>query len=138
MRRMANVFIPVGLLWLTGCSITGKWSLASIEPEAARRDFEFASLTLQKDGSFYAESHTTVVAQAQVQTEAGGSFHAEAKEPGIRTTSGTYVFRDGTLTLTTHAGVQVPFDAAVEDANRLRLEKFWQGRKVKARFNRVE
>jgi hypothetical protein len=136
MRCIATILIP--LMLTTGCAVTGKWSLASIEPEAARRDFEFASLTLQKDGSFYAESQSTVVSQTQVQTEQGASFYAEAKESGIRTASGTYTFKDGTLNLKSHGGVQVPYDATFLDANHLRLEKFWQGRKVKAKFDRIE
>ncbi len=138
MKRLVPMLILAGLMFTTGCAITGKWSLASIEPEAARRDFEFASLTLQKDGSFYAESQTTVVSHAEVQSEQGTSFYAEAREPGIRTASGTYAFQDRSLTLRAHGGLVVSYDAAFESANRLRLEKYWQGRKVKARFQRIE
>lgn len=129
----------VFMLTLTaGCSVTGKWSMASVEPEAARRDFEFASLSLQKDGTFYAESQVTVVSQTEVKSPGGDSFYSETKEGGIRTASGTYTFEDGTLTLAPHGGPPVPYDAVLVDANRLRLEKFWQGRKVKAVFKRVE
>lgn len=137
MRHAMALLVPLAILGSTGCSIVGKWSMASIEPEAARRDFEFASLTLQKDGSFYAEAQSTV-SQAQVQTESGGSFYAESKEPGVRSASGTYVYKDNTLTLTTHAGVHVPYEAHLTSNNSLRLDKFWQGRQVKAQFKRVE
>lgn len=77
-RRLRTMGACVGLVLFTallsGCSIHGKWSVAHLDPDAARRDFALSSLTLQRDGTFYAESD-------------GGA--------GIKTTSGTYIYDDG-------------------------------------------
>ena len=116
MRQVAAVLLLTVSTFVTGCAVTGKWSLTKVEPEAARRDFEYASLTLQKDGSFYAES----------------------QEPRIRTTSGTYTFKDGTLTLMPHEGPRVAYDAVQPDADHLRLVKTFDGQKVKTEFKRIE
>lgn len=103
-------------LAITGCGIDGTWSLAEVDPTAARRDMEFHSLTLQKDGSFYAEAR-----------EVGG----------IRTTSGTYTFKDDVLNLTAHDGERHTYDAHLKDSgNELELERFWEGRKVKLEYKR--
>ncbi len=116
MRRTLLSLVALGPLLMAGCAITGKWSLATVEPEAARRDFDFGSLTLQKDGSFYAES----------------------QKPGIRTTSGTYTFKDRTLALMPHEGPRLIYNAVLPDANHLRLEKLYDGKKVRTEFTRVE
>ena len=34
----------LALLPLTGCGMTGKWALVSVDPDAARRDVEFHSI----------------------------------------------------------------------------------------------
>lgn len=139
MQRTFSTLMALLLVLMMGCSIRGKWSLASIEPEAARRDFEYSSLTLQKDGSFYAESQTPVVSKAQVQVRGDGSLYAGSeKKQGVLTSSGTYRFRDDTLTLIPHDGRPVTYAATFKDANHLRLEKFWRGQKVKTVFERVE
>jgi len=107
---LCGLFLP-----LAGCGIQGKWALSDVDPTAATRDFEFANLTLQKDGSFYAE---------------------EIREGrGIRTSSGTYDFDRGVLRLKSHDGKLVAYDAAVQ-GNELELERFWQGQKIKATFTR--
>lgn len=117
MRGMMK-FMGVGVLAvLAGCSVEGKWSLAEVEPTAARRDFEFESLTLQDDGTFYAES----------------------KGPnGVETTSGTYTYDDNTLDLVAHSGERHTYNARFITATRLELQGFWNGRKVYADFDRTE
>ena len=104
-------------LLLAGCSVEGKWSLAEVDPTAARRDFEFESLTLQDDGTFY----------------------AEARGPGgIETSSGTYVHENDTLTLTAHNGERHTYGTKFLSATRLQLQGFWEGKKVFAEFDRQE
>jgi hypothetical protein len=101
---------------LSGCaSVQGTWSLADVDPTAARRDFSFASLTLQEDGTFYGEQ------------SAGG----------IRTASGTYTYQDDTLTLRTHEG-EVREYAAELHGDELVLAQPWQGGRVRATFIREE
>jgi hypothetical protein len=116
MRRITVLLVTVGLTALAGCAVAGKWSLAAVEPEAARRDFEYASLTLQEDGSYYAESQT----------------------PGVKTMSGTYTYQNSTLTLMPHAGPRVAYHATFKDANHLRLTKTAGGQEVRTVFARVE
>jgi hypothetical protein len=74
MRYAWVLLVPLDVLSTTGCAVTGKWSAATVEPEAARKDFEYASLALQEDGSSYAES----------------------QKSGVHTTSSAYSFKDGT------------------------------------------
>lgn len=116
---MRKVRFGISLLFcvvgLTGCSIQGKWSLAEVEPTAARREAQYEVLTLQKDGSFY----------------------AEAKERGVQTTSGTYSFENDTLTLREHDGEQNAYPAKLS-GDELRLEHIWQGQKVEMRYERVK
>jgi hypothetical protein len=104
------------LLVMTGCGINGKWSLSTVSPTAARRDFEFQSLTLQRDGTFY----------------------AEALEPGgeIGTRSGTYTYKDGTLQLVAHDGESYTYDAKLRGANDLELKRGWDGRTLEAELVR--
>ena len=118
MRRIYLAPMLFGLTLTTGCSVAGKWSLTTVEPEAARRDFQYASLTLQKDGSFYAES----------------------QKEGVRTMSGTYVYKDSTLTLKPHAGQGAPvaYAANMPDADHLRLEETQGGEKITTTFKRIE
>lgn len=106
-------FVPA----IVGCSVDGKWSLADVEPTAAIRDFEYQSLTLQKDGTFY----------------------AEAVDGPIQTSSGTYTFKDGTLDLINHEGTRHTFDASLADGgNKLCLARMWEGRRLKAVMERKE
>jgi len=103
----------------SGCAnrIPGKWSLANVEPTAARRDFEYTSLTLQKDGTFY----------------------GEAQNGSVKSQSGTYSFHDGVLDLVAHNGERNTFDATIASGGKkLMLEQFWKGNKVKAEFIRKE
>lgn len=112
----------LAVLLVAGCRthIQGKWSLAQIDPDAARRDFEFTSLTLQDDGTFYGEA---------------------SSDEGTRTTSGTYLYkvRENTLVLNTHDGRALTYDADVlRNGRELELIKFWKQQKVIARFEREE
>lgn len=118
-RRSARTGVLFGgmtaFLFLSGCSIPGKWTLAEVDPTAATRHTEFHSLTLQKDGTFY----------------------AEAKEPGgIKTTSGTYTFKHGVLDLLAHDGERHTYDAQMLNNNDLRLATTWQGKKLKLKYDR--
>lgn len=100
---------------MAGCSIPGKWTLAEVDPTAATRDAEFHSLTLQKDGSFYAEAN-----------EAGG----------IKTTSGTYTYKHGVLDLIAHDGERHTYDARMLNNNDLRLATTWQGKRLNLKYDR--
>lgn len=113
--RMVAGFLGLAAVLASGCtSIVGRWSLAGVDPEAARRDVKYHTLTLQKDGTFY----------------------ADAKEaPGIRTTSGTYSYRKNILHLQTHDGDHFSYDAKIE-GNNLWLENFWQGQKIKMKYEK--
>lgn len=103
------------LVVLTGCSVQGNWSLASVEPSAARRDFEYETLTLQKDGSFY----------------------AEGRERGTRTTSGTYRYEKGVLALREHDGEEHAYEADVAP-DKMKLKQTWQDRQLVAHFDRKQ
>lgn len=117
--RIARTFLlfanVAAVAALTGCSIPGKWTLAKVDPTAATRNAEFHSLTLQKDGSFYAEAK-----------EAGG----------IKTTSGTYTYKHGVLDLVAHDGERHTYDAKMLNNNDLRLATTWQGKKLKLKYDR--
>jgi len=103
----------------TGCAgIEGEWTLTQVTPTAAQRDFQYRTLDMEKNGTFY----------------------AEANENGpVRTVSGTYHFDADadTLSLQEHDGEQNTYDAEIEFSGReLHLTRFWEGRKVYAVFER--
>ncbi len=105
-------------LGLSGCGVTGTWSLATVDPIAATRDVEFHTLRMEQDGSFYAESK-------------------EEREGGIASTSGVYTFDDGVLHLKEHDGERHTYDARLENsAQELCLERTWNGRKLKMKYDR--
>jgi hypothetical protein len=116
MNRKALATICAAALLITGCGIDGKWSLSSVDPTAAWRDFEYQSLILQRDGT----------------------FHGEALEFGdqIRATSDTYTYDDGTLQLVAHDGEIHAYDTRMHGANELVLKRNRDGRKVAATFHR--
>lgn len=114
MRRGIFAVSVMTLALSAGCSVNGKWSLATVEPTAARRDFPYEVLTLQRDGSFY----------------------AEAREPHTTTTSGTYRYQDGVLTLQEQDGELNTFTAKMVSADELRLERPWKDRVLVARLER--
>ncbi len=101
------------LCLLPGCAMTGKWSLTSVTPTAARRHFDYQSLTFQKDGSFYAEE----------------------QERGIKTTSGVYKYEGNTLTLKPHDGEDRSYQAELK-GNELILERIWEDQTLTAVFER--
>jgi hypothetical protein len=115
MRQLLRLSIIGSLLALAGCSVQGKWSLASVEPSAARRDFQYEVLNLEKDGSFY----------------------AEAREGATRTTSGTYRYENGVLALREHDGEEHTYNADVS-ADQMKLKQPWQDRQLVAHFERKQ
>jgi hypothetical protein len=116
MRRAIVCTTLIALIAATGCSVAGKWSLRSVDPSAARRDFPYETLTLERDGSFY----------------------AEAKEPVPRTASGTYRYENGVLALSERGGERNSFQAKMPSNSELRLERPWKDRVVIAQFERRE
>jgi hypothetical protein len=115
----ASVFSMGALaLFTVGCSMEGQWSLKEVTPTAAQRDFQYRTLTLQDDGSFYAEA---------------------SEGEHIRTTSGTYEYdpQKKTLHLEEHDGECHTYDAEFKAAGQeLQLAQFWNGGKLEARFER--
>ncbi len=111
-----HIFLAtIALATAAGCTVEGKWNLTEVEPTAAVRDIEFAVITLQKDGTYYAERN----------------------ENGIHTTSGTYRFDGKLLVLNEHGGETMTFDAELAgDGRTLRLSKFWKDQKVRAEFEK--
>lgn len=111
-----TVCATAALFTLVGCSVDGKWSVARIDPDAARRDFEFSSLTLQDDETFYAEANGT---------------------DGIKSVSGTYTYDDGVLSLKTHDGQRYTYDAKLCAAgHEMKLARHWEGRRLEATLER--
>jgi len=113
MKAFGNCAAIALLVLTTGCaSMEGKWSVAKVEPTAARRDFAFESLTLQSDGTFY----------------------AEAKEGGkTDSVSGTWKLDDGVLALREHDGECHTYDAELEPSGkRLKLVRHWSGQRMTA------
>lgn len=117
MRRL--VFMQLAaciLLTAAGCSVVGKWELATVDPSAARRDFKYEVLTLEKDGSFY----------------------AEGREGATKTTSGTYRYEGGVLALREHDGEEHTYRAECPSAERMKLKDTWKDRELVAVFERKE
>lgn len=112
-RRVIASMLGGLLLGMTGCGVQGKWSLSSVEPSAARRDFKYEVLTLEKDGSFY----------------------AEAREGGTKTSSGTYRYEHGVLSLREHDGDEHAYDASV-GCCKMKLKQSWQDRQLVAEFEK--
>jgi hypothetical protein len=105
-------------LLATGCSgkVAGKWSLSTVEPTAATRDMEYTSLTLQEDGTFY----------------------AEAINGTVKSQSGTYSYDNKVLDLVAHNGERETFDVRRLTSRKMCVEQFWRGQKLKAEFVRKE
>jgi hypothetical protein len=114
--KIWTITIATVTLSIAGChEPAGKWSLASVEPTAAQRDVEFHSLTLQKDGTFYAEAR---------------------EGAGIESVSGTYYMDNGVLVLTEHDGEVHGYDARFRDGGKeLHLANFQDGQKVKLKYD---
>lgn len=137
MKRFAYSIAFINLLVSGGCSIAGKWTLVTVEPEAARRDVEFASLTLQRDGSFYAEAHKDVPGPDVVVVGRDTTVVTGTDKGGIQSTSGTYEYKSHTLALQPHDGPVVAYDARLNGAE-LQLERYHGAQRVKCKYKRVE
>ena len=103
---------------LTGCSAQGKWSLAEVDPSAFRAQFSPHVLTLQKDGTYYAERPTGV-------TETG---HWEWNGP----------ITGGLLVLGGRAGESESYNASMPDNDTLILKTDIYGEPATARFKRKQ
>jgi hypothetical protein len=116
-KRWLAAIVPAVLL--TGCAtMEGKWSLAKVEPTAARRDFTYESLTLQKDGTFYAEAK---------------------KASGVESVSGTWRVTDGVLALEENGGTLHTYDANLDPGGqKLTLASHWEDRRLNAVFEKQE
>lgn len=90
----------------TGCGIQGKWSVVSVDPTAARRDFPYDAFTLQDDGTFYAETH----------------------EPQAGTATGTYRYDDNALSFRERSGSLHTYKATRHGNDKLELECPWTDR----------
>jgi len=113
------VLLMTGLLLIAvaGCGVQGKWELARVQPTAARPDFDYQALTLEKDGTYYGEP-TANTGAADV---------------------GTYRYKNKVLVLTSNDGELRRYDADLENSgSTLHLEKFWMDQKVKADFKRIQ
>jgi hypothetical protein len=116
MRQLLVLLIPTGLVLATGCTITGKWTLETIKPEAGLHEFDYANLTFQKDGSFY----------------------GEALNPGVRATAGTYTYNHGTLILTPYDGPRLACAARIPDPSHLHVDVTTENERIQTVFKRVE
>lgn len=114
MKRIRIALACCTLMAALGCGVEGKWSLSSVDPSVARKDFPYEVLTLQKDGSFYAES----------------------REGGARTASGTYRYEHNVLSFHEKSGALKTYDAKKDGNDKLKLEQPWQDRKLVATFQR--
>lgn len=55
MRTMAKgLFLSCVLVALTGCGVTGRWTLQSINPETEKEHFNLQCMCLMEDGTFMA------------------------------------------------------------------------------------
>ncbi len=116
-KRLIALLLP--LAFLTGCAnMEGKWSLAKVDPTAARSDFAFEALTLQEDGTFY----------------------GEARQMGrTDTVSGTWSLDDKVLTLNEESGERHTYDARLANGgNELKLVRHWEGRRLTAVFEKTK
>ncbi len=115
-RMVWSVCLIMSAALFVGCTEHGKWSLSEVDPTAARRDFQFQSLTLQRDGTYYAEADEGM---------------------GIESTSGTYTYENGVLALASHDGERHTYDAELMRGGRqLQLQRHWNGQRLTATFQR--
>jgi hypothetical protein len=110
-KRLITALLPLTLL--SGCAkMEGTWSLAEVDPTAARRDFEYESLTLQEDGTFYAEAR---------------------KLGNLESVSGTWRVQDGVLSLKEHSGTRHTYTTELDPGGkRLTLSRHWEDRNMYA------
>lgn len=105
--------MPAIAMIALGCAqLEGKWSLAKVDPTAARRDFEFESLTIQKDGTFYGESRGAA---------------------DTRSISGDWTVKGGVLSLKDHDGNVYTYDSELSpDGGELTLSRHWERTRMQA------
>lgn len=105
------------VLLVTGCADhTGKWVLDTIDPPDARGQYQFANITLNKDGTYWAER------------EVGGKMEKN---------TGTYTFENGTLAFKNAAGKTITYDAQMMDMNnKMKVMAETHGKKVTAVMKR--
>jgi hypothetical protein len=51
---LKGLFLSCVVLALTGCGVTGKWTMQSIEPESAKAHFNLQKMCLMDDGTYMA------------------------------------------------------------------------------------
>lgn len=88
---LKGMFLSCALLMLTGCAnMYGTWAVDSVEPEAAAKNFEFAKVTLNEDGTYVAEV----------------TYDEKTRE-----SKGEYTYEDGKLTFKGQGGHDRTYDA---------------------------
>lgn len=91
MRTLAlKTFLPVLLLGLTGCGISGTWKTVEVDPGIDGMAPRFSELVLDSNGSYTAK------------VDYGH---------GLRDLAGTYTFGDGRLTFSDDGGKTADYNA---------------------------
>jgi hypothetical protein len=79
--------LPLVVLALTGCGISGTWSLDSIEPKSAAASFEIHKVVLRDDGTYCAcfkRDGEPQTAKGEYELADGKlTFKAESREPRV-------------------------------------------------------
>lgn len=104
-RPAAALLFAAALALTTGC-VHGHWELTNVRPDAGRGDVDFQTLTLQRDGSYFAQTNDTA-------------------EP----VSGTYTYDHGILDLQDTRGERNTYEAKVV-GRELRLQRLWEGQRL--------
>ncbi|MCC6312247.1 MAG: hypothetical protein IT345_15225 [Trueperaceae bacterium] len=112
-RRPAFVLVCATALGLAAGCVHGRWELVEVDPDAARGDVEFQTITLQDDGSYFAQTN----------------------DDGVQPASGTYTYSDGVLDLQEKDGDRHSYEAAVV-GEQLHLKRLWEGQKLKMIYER--
>ncbi len=99
------------------CTATGKWTLQTTDPSAVRADFCPHTLTLQEDGTFYADTNK------QLRT-------------GVWSWNGSMA--DGLLVLDERGGGSDSFKASIPNNQTLVLQTDLEGRAVTGTYDRKQ
>ncbi len=114
MRRSAlAVAACLSLVVVSGCGIEGKWSLQRVKPTAARPNVAYEALTIEQDGTFYAQN----------------------QQPGAEAVSGTWVYGDGLLVLRQQNGERLTYGADLR-GDHLILKQPWDDHILIANYKR--
>ncbi len=117
--RRGIVLVSLAVLGglLSGCGITGEWTLVTVEPKEAARHYAFGEFELRPDGTYEAEADFG---------------------KGLTKSSGTYTYENGKLTLVAADGETRTYDARlIEMASKLEVVSTMQdGKKVTAVMRR--